>query len=262
MKKRLKYLSIVILLLVMVTGCGIKDPKTQLSDAIEKVNSAKSFNIKMDGNLSLAAQGAEVKGSVNISGDVNIENDEPSAHYTGNISIPLLGGDQQLEGYVKTKDGKVYTYSKTDGDWTVEEEEYKKEDFSIDQIKETLDKAKSIEKVDSDKKGYTKLVVTVSNSDINNAMNSVSDGELSSAQLTDDFKFNVYLKKGYLSIIEIDLTDMLSKLMSTETSNSSDTSASAKITIELSNFNKVDKITVPSDVENNAKSNTTSNFLD
>lgn len=254
MKRSLKYLSILVALLVIVTGCGTKDPKTQLSDAINKVNDAKSFSVKMDGNLSMSSQGMEIKASVNVSGDVNLENDEPTAHYTGSLSIPMLGGDQPLEGYIKTKDGKVYTYTKEDSSWDVETADYKKEDYSMDKIKEALDKAKSVEKVDSDKKGYTKLVVTVSSSDINNAMNDVSDGELSDAQLTDDFKFNVYLKDGYLSIIEIDLTDALTKLMSSETSNSAEVSSSAKFTIELSNFNKVDKVTIPSEVENSAKS--------
>lgn len=256
MKRNLKYLSVLVALLLVVTGCSLnKDPKTKVLDAIEKVENAKSFNFELKGDLSLAAQGVEVTGKASITGEVLFEDYGPSIHYRGNVSIPLLGDDQDVESYViATQNGKLYTYEKEQYGWTREITDYENKKFSLKELKDAVEKAKSIEKAESERSGYTKYVVTISSDDVNGTLTSNgADAVLGDTKLTDDIKVNVYLKGGYVGYVEVDLSDTLSKLMAESTSNSSDVSTSAKISLYLEDFNKMKAMSIPGTIVEIAK---------
>lgn len=256
MKRSLKLLSLLLLLVVVMTGCGKKDPKTQLENALEKMEDVKGVTLKMDANIEATSEGTTMTMAIGMNGDFYGEGKEAAGHYTANIS--LFGMNQEVEMYTEVKDGYVYNYTKSEDGWTYTKNEYKETEFEKDDLTEILDKAKTIKEEKSDKDGYTKLVVTVSKETINEAMKDESvasalDSE-ESVELKEDFSFNVYLKDGYVSIVEIDLGKVIMDSMTSEETEGNDMKAT--LTVELTNYNKVEKITVPEEVTKNAKEET------
>lgn len=262
MKKSLKFFSLLIALLVIMTGCDTtkKDAKEQLEDAIKKTSESKGITLKLDASMEATAEGTTMTVSLGMNGDY-YNDDTPTSHFTTNVS--LLGMSQEMEMYTEVKDGYNYTYTKSGDKWTYTKSEYKKEETSTEQIKEVLDNAKSVKEEKTDKKGYTKLVVTVDKDKINEAMKDESISSLVSddTKINSDITMNVYLKDGYVSIIEMDLGNVLKDALA-DSEDSSDANVKATITIEMSNFNKVDKISVPEDVTKNATEETDSDLSD
>lgn len=264
MKKGLKFLSLFVALLIIMTGCDNtkKDAKSELEDAIKKTSEVKGVALKLDASMEASAEGTTMTISLGMNGDF-YNADTPTSHFKTNVS--LLGMSQEVEMYTEVKDGYNYTYTKSGDKWTYTKSEYKKEEASTEKIKEVLDNAKSVKEEKTDKKGYTKLVVTVDKDKINEAMKNENVSELVSddAKVNTDITMNVYLKDGYVSIIEMDLGNVLKDAIAdNENSNSTDSNVKAKITVEMNNFNKVDKISVPEDVTKNATEETDADFSD
>lgn len=258
MKKEFKFFGLLIALLVIMTGCEStkKDAKGELEDAIKKTSEVKGLALKLDASMEASAEGTTMTVNLGMNGDFYNDN-TPTSHFTTNVS--LFGMSQTMEMYTEVKDGYNYTYTKSGDKWTYTKSEYKKEETSPEQIKKVLDNAKTVKKEKTDKKGYTKLVVTVDKDKINEAMKNETVSNLVSndTKIGTDITMNVYLKDGYISIVEMDLGNILKDaLANSENSNSNDANVKAKITIEMSNFNKVDKITVPEDVTKNATEET------
>lgn len=262
MKRSLKYFTLLVALLVVITGCsfGKKDSKTQLEDAINKTTDAKSAKVKMDLTASASMQGTTLDISMTADAEEYQQSDDVlSGHAKVNMS--LLGMSQSSEVYMDVKDGYLYTYTGSDGEWTYTKSEYKVADkLSKEKISEYVNKAKEIKEEKSDKKGYTKLFVTISSDEINKLYN---DSELKTEEVSNvvskDVTFTVYLKDGYVTIVEMDLTDTIKDLVSQLGSYAEELKnldVSAKLSVEFSDFNKVDKITVPEDVINNATEET------
>ena len=255
MKKSFKYLSLLIAIIFIITGCSSKDPKTQLEDASKKTADANSFSYEMNLNAEITAESQSTSIGLKSSGDYYLKDKKPTAHMNTNIS--LLGMSQEAEQYVTVKDNTLYTYTKSDDEWTYTKSEFKEDSFDTSKITDYVKDAKEVKSVKSDKKGYTKLEVVVSADKLNEALNSTGADELLSeenisAKVNKDLTLNVYLKGGYISIIEVDLSDVLKDALSSLLS-----SGDAKVTfsIELKDHNKVKEVKVPSDVENSAKLN-------
>lgn len=262
MKRSLKYFTLLVALLVVVTGCsfGKKDSKTQLEDAVNKTVDAESGKVKADLTASVSMQGTTIDISMTADAEEYKESDNVlSGHAKVNMS--LFGMSQSSEVYMDVKDGYLYTYTGSDGEWTYTKSEYKVADkLSKEKISEYIDKAKEIKEEKTDKKGYTKLLVTISSDEINKLYNNseLNDGEVSNI-VSNDVTLTVYLKDGYVAIVEMDLTDAFKALIGQMGSSSEELNnmeISAKVSIELSDFNKVDKITIPEDVVNNATEET------
>lgn len=261
MKKSLKFFSLLIAILVMMTGCNTtkKGAKEQLEDAIKKTSEVKGVTLKLDASMEATAEGTTMTVNLGMNGDY-YNDDTPTSHFKTNVS--LLGMSQEMEMYTEVKDGYNYTYTKSGDKWTYTKSEYKKEETSPEQIKKVLDNAKSVKEEKTDKKGYTKLVVTIDKDKINEAMKNENINDLVSddTKVSSDVTMNVYLKDGYVSIVEMDLGNVLKDALA-NSDDSNDANVKAKITIEMSNFNKVDKVSVPEDVTKNAKEETSSNSL-
>lgn len=261
MKKSLKFFSLLIAILVMMTGCNTtkKGAKEQLEDAIKKTSEVKGVTLKLDASMEATAEGTTMTVNLGMNGDY-YNDDTPTSHFKTNVS--LLGMSQEMEMYTEVKDGYNYTYTKSGDKWTYTKSEYKKEETSPEQIKKVLDNAKSVKEEKTDKKGYTKLVVAVDKDKINEAMKNENINELVSddTKVSSDVTMNVYLKDGYVSIVEMDLGNVLKDALA-NSDDSNDANVKAKITIEMSNFNKVDKVSVPEDVTKNATEETSSNSL-
>ena len=253
MKRSLKYFSLLLATLLVLTGCGSKkDAKEQLNDALKKTGEAKSFSAKFEVKGNLSAQGSSTSIGLSGTGDINLK-DTPSAHYTSKVS--LLGMNSESEGQAVVKDNKVYNYTKEEDGWVYSTEDYKAEDFSTDKLNTLADNAKTVKSVKSDKKGYTKLEVTIDKDKLSKSTEGLNTADLvgTDLKINKDLVVNVYIKDGYVSIIEIDLADLLKDALSG--TGTEDMSVSATVSVELTNFGKVSPVTVPEDVEKNAKEN-------
>ena len=71
-----------------------------------------------------------------------------------------------------------------------------------------------------------------------------------SVEIKNDLSFNVYLKDGYLSIVELDLGKFIKDSVSAEELEKGE--IKAVISIELNDINKADKVTIPEEVTKNA----------
>ena len=245
MKNTLKYLGTMFAMVLLMTGCGSKSAEDTFSDAIDKTKDVKNLHLAMKVDASVSAQGTTMGIGMNIEG----EGGEEAAHFTGKVS--LLGMEQEMEVYTLEKDNMMYSYQKDDeGNWTYTKEAINKEEMDTEEVLKKLKEYKSIKKVKSDKKGYTKLEVVYDGKKLNEATSDETVKETlgQDVKIEKDLVVNVYVKDGYISIISVDLGDLAKDLVKEQGYE-----VKATITIEMSKFNKVNKVTVPEEVLNNAK---------
>jgi hypothetical protein len=261
MKKNFKYFSLVfILLLLFITGCGKKDPEKQLKDAIEKTENANSVKMKFGLNYGIEMQGISMNMSFTGDQDIYKENEESiSAH--GTYKIGTFGMNQSSESYVTLKDGYLYTYVKDeDGQWTYSKIEYKNNNDYKDEVIKVLDSATKVKSEKSDKKGYEKLSVTLNIDGVLKQLDGVVpkdsideiNKQLDKTSIK-DFKITIYLKDGYISIVEMNLDDILKNMLKDISDEYDDINFNGLLTIVMYDYNKVSKIEIPDDVINNAK---------
>lgn len=264
MMKDIKYFGLILVLfLVLITGCGKKDPDKQLKDAIEKTENAKSATVKFGLNYGIDMQGISFGVSFTGEEDVYKKNeDNVSAH--GTYSMKTFGINQSTENYIVQKDGYLYTYFKDEnGQWTYSKTEYKKDNEDNDykgKVIKVLDSATKVKSEKSDKKGYKKLSVTLNIDDVLKCFNEIipkdSLDEMSE-QLDNismkDVTFTVYIKDGYISVIEIDLEDILKKFTKDLGNEFGQIEPHGVFTISIYDYNNVSEIKVPDEIINNAK---------
>ncbi len=261
MKKNFKYFSLVfILLLLFITGCGKKDPEKQLKDAIEKTENANSVKMKFGLNYGIEMQGISMNMSFTGDQDIYKENEESiSAH--GTYKIGTFGMNQSSESYVTLKDGYLYTYVKDeDGQWTYSKIEYKNNNDYKDEVIKVLDSATKVKSEKSDKKGYEKLSVTLNIDGVLKQLDGVVpkdsideiNKQLDKTSIK-DFKLTIYLKDGYISIVDMNLDHILKNMLKDISDEYDDINFNGLLTIVMYDYNKVSKIEIPDDVINNAK---------
>ena len=250
MKKVVKYLSLLIIVLLATTGCGSKkDPKKMLEDALNKMKDVKTMAMKVDIAVGMKAEGMSLEMSMNVSGEV----DENHNVYM-KVGASLLGYNQSSETYMIHKDGYTYNYTNDGEGWVYTVEEYEGiEELTAEEKNEEIDKfldsIKEVKEEKSDKEGYTKLNVTIDKVKMNEMISdSQEDVEFN---LEKDMVFNVYIKDGYIEIIEMDISELVNKIMS-ENETEVNMNMTAKVTFELNNFNKIDSIVLPKEIEESA----------
>ena len=246
MKNTLKYLGTMFAMVLLMTGCGSKSAEDTFIEAIDKTNDVKNLKFAMKVDASVSAQGTTMGIGMNIEG----EGDEEAAHLTGKVSV--LGMEQEMEVYTLEKDDVMYTYKKDEsGKWTYSKEALNKEiKMNTEEVLKKLKEYKSIKKVKSDKKGYTKLEVVYDGKKLNELTSNetVKENLGKDVKIEKDLVINVYVKDGYIAIVSVDLTDLAKDLVKEQGYE-----VKATITMEMSKFNKVSKVTVPEEVVNNAK---------
>lgn len=289
MRKYLKYLSFVFVFLLVLTGCDT-DAKSEkkLKDAIDKTAKASSLNekIKLSGSGNVEGQ----KQDYTIEGDFDTYKDsENSSTMRGKLKLASTGMEYSVESYLALSDTKFGAYVNFNNTWVKFEQEFDKKTYQEvinDLKKEFTDSEKFIKLVKSlkeektDKKGYTKLVVTFDKDKINEEMKKSADKAIdeykndntTSAEekteaiervkkisdnglLSNNIKVNIYIKDGYISIVEVDLSELINclskdSLSEEEKKQIDDLKLEAKLSIELSNFNKIEKIEIPADAKN------------
>ena len=272
MRKSLKYFGFLLLTLLVITGCSKKDPKDQLTEAIKKTQKLESAAFKVDVTAEMKAEGKTAGLSGTVSGEMLLG--EKNADMHAKVSGKYNMGKEEsisMEAYAVTEDGKEVSYTTEDGSkWAkavaeLNTDEYAKS-LKVFREKELDLEFKSVKELSSDKKGYTKLEVVIDSKKMTEKMeeakkeaekNDTTKGFSSTFDMfksDKDITLTVYLKNGYVSIIEYDATEMLNDLLKGLYSEdqASKVEVSGKISIELDKINNVSKIEVPEEVKKNA----------
>ena len=111
-------------------------------------------------------------------------------------------------------------------------------------VKTIADNYKTVKKVKSEKSGYTKLEVTLDNSKTPSLLG--EDEKAEGFDFSKDLILDLYIKDGYIAIIKIDLSNIL-------TEDYAEDITKYTMRFELSDYNKVKEIEIPKDILDKAK---------
>ena len=278
MKKITKYLSVLLVAALVVTGCGKKSSSVNgseskdnvsLEEALKNTFNEKSYKFNSTTEFELSASGSDVQGissgkaSIAFSGEMD-KNNNVYAKINMKTTTSDNTNEENGEIYLDMTDKKQYIGH--DGKWSFEKIDQDNIDL-VNKIDPTTitDYIKESKKVDSDKEEYTKYEVSF---DVLKALKSVGEEDVTllanSLQLP-DIKINMYVKGKYVAFISYDLGEQLNSvinniisLMYTTTDSNGKTATAPKVnivlkgTMELTDFGSVE-VKVPDEVKNNAK---------
>lgn len=236
--KKIKYLVILFITVLFVTGCGNNNAQKLLDEALENQKNVKNYSMETEMVLGTDIYSFNIK----MTGDYDF--DSKTSHYTTTTSI--LGENMAIENYTLEKDGKTYIYASENGkDWvysTGDSTDNPLNTINADVATKYAGQYKSVKEVKSDLKGHTKLEVTIDKSKMNEALGENNTNDL---EVNKDLVMYFYVKDGFITKINLDLSGLIdAEAMEGFTKTS--------VSIVLSNHNKIEKITVPEDIINKA----------
>lgn len=265
----------------MGAGCGKKVTAESLIESVTKnMEEKKSVEANMlldfDGGFSAMQDGASFGLDMKMSLDADLQaihdkddKDSSASYMKGTIKMEMMGANVSLdmENYMVPEDGKMVTYTGTQGQWVREEqdiedsESFESEMLGMDLkgfIKDggKIELAKETEKV-GDKECY-KLTVGVSG-DMFSELMEMSSGMMGDALPSEDIDFSeatldyvMYIdKKEEVPVkVVVDGKDMMNSVMGAlEESEVSVDISKFDISVEIKGFDTVDEIKVPEDVK-------------
>lgn len=233
--KNLKYLFVFMMIILFSTGCGEKSPEKMLEDALTKMNEVRTFysSTRMEAGSELYSQVITIEG----------EYAENSSHEK--LTVTLAGNSGERENYTIKKDDNWYNYSNENSKgWFYSVEKAEEKGNSLPSVDKLSTNYKSVKKVKSEKKGYTKLEVVLDNSKAQDVIG--ENDSLEGMDPTKDVTMNVYIKDGYIAIIKMNLLNTLTEDYAKDITKYS-------MSIEWSNYNSVKEIKIPEEIEKNAK---------
>lgn len=290
MKRLIKYFSLLLVLTLVLTGC--KDKKKEekknvdsnnganvsLEEAIK--NSKEIKNAKFDVSLVFAlGSGDKNKIKYEISADGKIDSKQ-NIYFLGKALATEDEDDtdtEYAEEYIDMENKATYTLTyksenaKKDETWiknSFDDEDVLNslKEFDLSKVLEFIKESK---KVDSDRTGEDKYEVKI---DLLKALKEIAKAsgedvkeieEIEKQMVIPDLSFNVYVKGKYVSGIETDLGDLLTKslgpvlqqLLTTENNrtNIPDFKVELKGSMHLKDFGSVEDIKVPEEIVKNAK---------
>ena len=260
MKKTFSYLSILLLSIIFIVGCG-SNPKKNLETAFNKMHKLNSFAMDFKANINTDDLSLPIK----VTGLVNTEN--KVSHLE--VSLSISGEKSKTDLYLDSSiENQITTYYQEQYD--VEELTWKKSTFDITEnntyidiskFTEILDNATSVETVKSEDKNSIKYQITVSAKELNKLIAEETD-ELK--DIVGTFNMNtennlfidVYVEKksGYITKIYTDLSDLIVL--------EDDESPKFIININFSKFNDVGEIEIPVEIIKNAVENESDEIFD
>ena len=178
MKNVLKYFSLMLAFLLVLTGCNFsltkKDAKETVKDSIEKNKKATNYSEKVTVDLSMDQDGRKVTANAVIDGKYFKEGDNTLV--SADVKAGTSGMSVEGKLYADITKDSVKLYGNYDNQWvkfdsaTLGEEfkkvmsELEKEDLNNVNY---IDYAKEVKSVKSDKKGHDKYTVVLDKDKLN-----------------------------------------------------------------------------------------------
>lgn len=243
--KKLKWLALVFVSAIMITGCGKeRTPEEVVDDASKKMNELSNYAMKLEMTMSINSSGIEMTIPITIDEKV----DEDSKIASMNMTFEMFGVKMTSEGYIDMSQDQTVTYAKDflEDTWT---KEYSANN-ELDDFVSITENASKVEKKDSEVKNVEHYQVTIEKDKmqqlLNASMNTIDETE--EYTVNGDVVVDLYIdsKTNYINKMEMDLSNSVSM-------NAEDVEITAfSLTITLSDFNTVGTITIPDDVVANA----------
>lgn len=257
-----KLLTLLLIFVLVVTGCSSKkenEEETELrktfKTAVSNLENAESlsFNVKMNFGMK--------KGEV-----LETEEITTLSKYDKNSNAYMMmtqayeGTSITQEMYLIREDDLAHQYIKdTNGKWNYSREQTiyqygQSETNAQRELVGYLEAITLIEELESDKEGYTLIVGTIEKDNINKVIKALGEDATLISQFypQEDLDIYMYIKDGYIAIVEIDLSSAL-ELFLAMTSQTEYEEPECFITYEISEYNSVKEIAVPDEVQEEVK---------
>lgn len=266
MKKITKYLSLLLILILVTTACGKKEENIQseqskleepgtvddFKTAYINFRTVESYAMDINFDIDMLMDGSTIAMDMNMASEID---KNTNIHSVMNISV--MGMSEEQEFYQINKEGKIISYTNIDGVWYYSEEPITiKDNLSDEELNEMINEL-DVKPVESDKEGYQKYVVGFSKEMLEQIMEkmpeeSMNENEdvLFDSSIYGDFEFVFYIKDNQISIIELDLSNIMDSVIGEDTEI--DAQMGVVMTIELKNYNKISEIVVPDEIIQNA----------
>lgn len=233
--KKVKYISYLFLIVLLFTGCEKKNAKELLQDALEKTNNSNSYSMEVKTTVSAG----EYANKEMISGTYT----KNSSHYTSKIAY--VDDYMDVEVYELEKDNKLYQYNSGDGGktWGYYIYDIPKMRESLKFLNSIVSITDTVNEVKTDLKGSKKLELILDKKKLNELFG--SSEEIVGLDLSKDFIAIIYIKDGYISKLEIDFANMLTK-------EYKENITEYTMNFSYTNYNKVNEIEIPDDIISNA----------
>lgn len=266
MKKITKYLSLLLILILVTTACGKKEENIQseqskpeepgtvddFKTAYINFRTVESYAMDINFDIDMLMDGSTIAMDMNMASEID---KNTNIHSVMNISV--MGMSEEQEFYQINKEGKIISYTNIDGVWYYSEEPITiKDNLSDEELNEMINEL-DVKPVESDKEGYQKYVVGFSKEMLEQIMEkmpeeSMNENEeaLFDSSIYGDFEFVFYIKDNQISIIELDLSNIMDSVIGEDTEI--DAQMGVVMTIELKKYNKIPEIVVPDEIIQNA----------
>ena len=266
MKKITKYLSLLLILILVTTACGKKEENIQseqskleepgtvddFKTAYINFRTVESYAMDINFDIDMLMDGSTIAMDMNMASEID---KNTNIHSVMNISV--MGMSEEQEFYQINKEGKIISYTNIDGVWYYSEEPITiKDNLSDEELNEMINEL-DVKPVESDKEGYQKYVVGFSKEMLEQIMEKMPEGSMNEneealfdSSIYGDFEFVFYIKDNQISIIELDLSNIMDSVIGEDTEI--DAQMGVVMTIELKNYNKISEIVVPDEIIQNA----------
>ena len=233
--KKIKYLILFLFTSFLITGCG-NTSKEEVETALKNMKELKSSTVEVKTEVGSSEYAITTQTTTDLIKGGNV------SHSTTKMDI--YGTMIESESYTEKEGDTLYTYTSDDGGvtWTYTEEESKDTTSDMDSINRLTENYKSIKKVKSNRSGETKYELTIDKSIFNDA---ITENEEDPLELEKDVILTIYIKKGYITTMEMNLLDVVDAIKEEGISV-------YKMTFNISNHNQVDEIKVPEDIKKKA----------
>ncbi len=248
MKRFLKYFSVMLAFVLVLTGCNKptitkKSAKDTLTENMEKTDSVTNFSEKVALHVQFEQDGKKVDvtlgsdGKVYTEGDITTISSDVKLSTTDNMSF-------DIKLFAESGKDNIKLYANYMGQWikldtSILGDEFKTEFAKISDkkisAKEIMDYAKEVKEEKSEKEGFNKYVVTIDKDKVNSKYKETFEKTLEEAKksgksaeeikemedeiaeykdgiLSKDLVLNVYTKDGYFAAIDIDIANIVENI--------------------------------------------------
>lgn len=239
--KKSKILAVICALMLVVTGCGGKEVKSETpadvaSKAIEKMKGLDNYHVSMTMDMSFT------EGGVSTSVIMNVDEDYDAKNHTAYTftSTSMLGQDIEAESYSEIKDGKTTNYT-NNGEDTWIKSSVDAETTAPTTDLEVISRAKEVKLVKEENE--TKTYEATLDKEITKELVSDMDVEVDdNVELKDTIMKYIVDKDGYITRYDMAMTVSQQGQTSTIT-----------IIVYYSQFNAVGDIVIPQEIIDGAQ---------